>query len=343
MLPMNTHTRRSVTTTALVAASTGLLAIAAPAASASTSSTSSVSAPAVVDTAPVITAPITAHPGALSVSWTPGNGTVRGYAVLATSGVGPAAVVKGSAIVPADASEATVSGLTNGSTYHVTVVPFTDAGLGLSSAVVDGTPTAESPVPAISEAVRNLAATKGLGFVTASWAAPVNDNGATIVAYSVIVIDRAGNALGGWRNVRPDVRSASLSGLKGGHTYDVYVLPVTAAGFGKVAPGVAITPSATSIVLPKAPTAPAWSTAAPVGDTAVVSWGPAFEQGEAVTGYNVIVIQHNDMTAWKVTGADQRQVTVPLDEGTPAAIYVVAQSASGFGALPEAPIPAQHG
>jgi hypothetical protein len=336
---MHTHTRRSVTSTALVAATTGLFAIAAPVASAATSTTSSAFALAVVDTtAPVLTT-VTPHPGSLQVAWTaPTTGApVRGYVVLATSGT----TVKSSAVVLGDTLEASVAGLTNGNTYHISVVPFRDSGVGTSSNVIDGTPLAASPVTAISEAAQSVSASKGLGFATVAWAAPVSDGGSTIVAYSVVAVDRAGGALAGWRNVRPDVRSASLTGLTGGHTYDLYVLPVNSLGFGKVAPAVAVTLSSTSVVAPKPPTAPAWATAVPTGDTAVVSWGAAFEQGEAVTKYNVIVIQNEAMTAWSVVGADSRTVTVPLAENGEALVYVIAQSATGYGSLP-IPVPVNH-
>jgi len=121
------------------------------------------------------------------------------------------------------------------------------------------------------------------------------------------------------------------------------VIPVNAGGFGAIAPGVALTISASSIVLPTTPTAPAWATAIPSGDQAVVSWGPAFEQGQPVTGYNVVVIQNNEMTAWKIAGPDQRQVTVPLGENGTASVFVVAQSAGGFGFFDlESAIPVNH-
>jgi hypothetical protein len=310
-----------------VAASTGLFAIVAPAATASASSTS-VSAFALVETPPVASA-VTNHPGAVSVTWTPGAGTARGYAVLATSGT----TVKGVAIVPGDATEGTVSGLTNGSNYQMTVVAITDNGVGSPSNAIQGQPTAASPVAGPATAVHGLSALGGQGFATVNWTAPDSDGGSAIAAYSVVAVDRAGNALGAWRNVRPDVRSASLTGLLGGHTYDLYVIPVTALGFGAVAPGVALTISATSIVVPQTPTVPAWATAVPSGDQAVVSWGPASERGQAVTGYNVVVIQNNSMTAWALAGPDQRQVTVPLGENGAASVYVVAQSAGGFGVL----------
>ena len=336
---MTTHTRRSATTTAIVAATTGLFAIAAPAASASASSTSSAASSAVfsiavVDPGAPVISSVVPHPASLAVAWTaPASGTPLSYAVLATSG----SVVKATQVVPGDALETTLSGLANDVTYEVTVVPVSLTGLGVSSAAVAGMPLAASPVAAISEAVGNLAASKGLGFATLTWTAPASDGGASVQAYSVLAVDRANAAVAAWRNVKPDVRSASLSGLTGGHTYDLYVLPVNAVGFGKIAPAVSVTISGNSIVTPKTPTM-SWSTAIPSGNHAVVSWGPAAENGEAVTGYNVVVIQHQDMTSWTVASADQRQVQVPLDQNGTAQVYVFAQSKSGFGTI-GAPIP----
>ena len=336
---MTTHTRRSATTTAIVAATTGLFAIAAPAATASASTTSSAASSAefstsVVDPgAPVITSAL-AHPGSAAVAWTaPATGTVLSYAVLATSG----GVVKATQVVPGDVLETTVTGLTNNINYQMTVIPIGIGGVGISSAALSVLPLAESVVAAIPGAVGNLTATKGLGFASLSWSAPASDGGAPVQAYSVLAVDRANGAVAAWRNVKSDVRNASLSGLTGGHTYDLYVLPVNAVGFGAVAPASAVTISGTSITTPKAPTM-SWSTAIPSGNHAVVSWGPALENGEAVTGYNVVVIQHGDMTSWTVASADQRQVQVPLDQNGTASVYVFAQSKSGFGTLAD-PIP----
>jgi uncharacterized delta-60 repeat protein len=269
----------------------------------------------------------------LSVAWTApeveSGGPVRAYYVTASVGT----TVKSHQVVAGDVRQTSLTGLDNGTTYNVVVVPYTSAGPGSSSAPVSETPSAIAPATTGAGPVRALAASPGRRFATVTWAPPADDGGAPISAYSVIAINHASGALVVWRNVPADVRLATVPDLTVGVAYDVYIVAATPAGFGAIAPAVSVTPTSTT---PAAqPPQTSWVSAVPAGASANVAWGPAVERGEAVTHYNVIVIQGGSMTAWQVTGPDQRQATVPLGAQGPAQVYVVAQSKSGYGPLPD--------
>ena len=274
---------------------------------------------------------MTPRQGALSVTWTPPaadtNGPVRAYYVAALD----AGAVAGGTVVAGDVRQASISGLTNGRTYQVVVVPYTATGPGTGSLVVNGTPAATAPSITTAGAVQNLAASAGNGFATVTWSPPGDDGGAPLSIYSVIAINHSTGALAAWRNLPADVRTAAIPNLTNGNSYDLYVLAATSAGFGQVAPAVHATPLPTGAAA-LAPTV-GWTSAVAVGPTAVVTWGPPIEHGQPATHVNVIVIQNGTMTAWSVTAADQRQTTVPLASTGTAQIYVIAQSQGGYGSI----------
>ncbi len=272
-----------------------------------------------------------AHPNGLSVTWTPPAGTaggpIRAYYVVAVTGT----TLAGGQVVGADVRQASIAGLQNGTVYRVIVTPYTTSGPGVPSAPAQRAPgSAEAPI-APAGPVQALSAAVGRDFATVTWAPPADDGGAPISTYCVIALNHATGALAAWRNLPADVRSAAVPGLAAGTTYDLYVVAATAAGFGQLAPAVAATPATTGPVA-QAPSIP-WATATAVGSSAVVTWGPPTEQGQATTHVNVIAIQNGAMSAWQVTGPDQRQTTIPLASAGTAQIYVIAQSQTGYGPL----------
>jgi len=329
MLPMQNH--RRTTAKALLAASTvSLVSVMAP--HAALASESSARIESVVPSAtPTITG-VDELKGALSVTWSAPSieGTIVAYHVLATRGLDGSGnpIVKGQQVVPADVTETTISGLTNGNKYDLVVFPITTLGYGLPSLPASGTPNAEGD-GAVVPVDLSFSTTKGAGFLTASWNAPEWDGGSAVVGYSVIVVDQAGNALAAWRNVAADVRNASITGLKAGHTYDVYVVADNAKGLGQLPDAQHVQIVSGSTTSPAKPTM-SWASAIASGDNAVVSWGPADEHGQPTTKYDVVVTQNGAMTAWKVVGANARQAVVPLADGDPATIVVIAESASGM-------------
>ncbi len=281
-------------------------------------------------TTPAAVTAVTARQGALSVTWTPAadaGDPVRAYYVAALDG----GAVAGGTAVSADVRQTSISGLTNGRPYQVVVVPYTASGPGATSAIVTGTPSATAPPVAPAAPVQNVAATGGNAFATVTWSPPADDGGAPISVYSVIAINHATGALAAWRNLPSDARTAAIPALTNSTTYDLYVLAATGAGFGQLALAVTATPLATGAAA-AAPSIP-WAAAVQVGPNAVVTWGPPTEQGQTATHVNVIAIQNGAMTAWQVTGPDQRHTSIPLASAGTAQIYVIAQSQTGYGPL----------
>ena len=291
-------------------------------------------APVVLTDAPSISS-VTARPSALSVNWVAQEdltgGAIRAYQVTAFEN----GVVKSDRVVAGDVRNASLSGLTNDHDYDVVVMPYTGAGQGNASDSVEATPLRDGSAVAEATMARDVIATTGKRFATVAWAPPANDGGSGITGYSVITVEKVSGAFHSWRNLGADNRSASVPELTSGRAYDIFVMPLTAAGFGDLAPAVSVTTNAFSEVLPLAP-ATTWVSAVASGGSAWVSWGPAIERGEALTSWNVVVMQGDTMVAWRVIGAAaQRQVAVPISStGGPASVYVFAQSASGYGPMP---------
>jgi hypothetical protein len=180
--------------------------------------------------------------------------------------------------------------------------------------------------------VRDLTVASGRRFATLTWAPPANDGGAPILGYGVVAIRPGTGEIAGWRNVPADVRAASMPHLSPGVPYDLYVVPYTSLGYGGLAPAVHVSLLDTPAPLPQPPTV-SWASATQAGSSAYVSWGPAVERGEAVTAFHVIVIRDGVMTAWQPTTPTQRQVVVSVGTTGTVDVYVIPQSAGGFGPL----------
>src|SRR5205807_8445220 len=91
----------------------------------------------------------------------------------------------GTATVTAPATIATLTGLTNGTSYTFTVTPRSAAGAGLTSAPSNSvTPTAPVVLTAPG-APTGVTATAGNASASVSWTAPLSDGGSAINSYSV--------------------------------------------------------------------------------------------------------------------------------------------------------------
>ncbi|WP_161952663.1 fibronectin type III domain-containing protein [Actinoplanes sp. TFC3] len=185
---------------------------------------------------------------------------------------------------------ATVTGLTNGTTYPVQVRAVNTAGASTASAAVPGTPAADAP-----SAPGALSASPGDGSATLSFAAPADDGGSAVTGYELSL--DGGDT---WRPLSttgagPNLR-ATLLGLTNGTAYSVKIRARNPIGAGAASAAVSFTPSATPATAPGAPSA---VTATPGDRTAVLAFFPPAQDGGApITGYEVSV---ND-GAW--TGLD---------------------------------------
>ena len=143
---------------------------------------------------------------------------------VSTSGT-PAA-----AVYDASTTSATVTGLTNGTTYYFVVQARAKSGHPIStSAAESATPMAPPSVP---DAPTGLTASAGDSEVSLTWTAPASDNGSPVASYNVY----AGTSAGGENYDTPAATvsgtSATVTGLTDGTTYYFVVTAVSDAGEG---------------------------------------------------------------------------------------------------------------
>jgi len=162
---------------------------------------------------------VSATPGnaQASVSWTApasNNGAaITSYTVTSTPG-GLTATVNGST------TSATVTGLSNGTSYTFTVTATNSAGTSAAStASASVTPAAPPGAPTA------VAATGGMGQATVTWTAPASNGGAAITSYTV-------TSSPGGLTATTTTTSATVTGLTNGTTYTFAVTATNWAGTG---------------------------------------------------------------------------------------------------------------
>jgi hypothetical protein len=262
---------------------------------------------------------VTATPGAgqATVHWSApafnGGSPITGYDV--TPYIGAAAQTTTSV---GAAPQTTITGLTNGTTYTFKVVAKNVAGSGVSS-------TASNPVTprTVPDAPTSVSATPGPGEATVTWSAPAFNGGSAITGYDVT------RYVGGIAESTTSlglVTQATLSGLLNGTTYTFRVAARNVAGPGALSdPSNAVTPR----TVPDAPT----NVAAIPGDAqATVSWSAPFDEGSAITGYDVTSYVAGVALGTTSVGAVTQATLTGLTNGTAYTFRVVAKNAIGAGA-----------
>ncbi|MDX6393162.1 MAG: hypothetical protein QOJ73_4225 [Streptosporangiaceae bacterium] len=187
----------------------------------------------------------TAGNGGASVSWTApssGNSPITSYSVTPSTGTTTLAPTVISGNPPA--TNATISGLTNGVTYTFTVTATNAVGAGPASAASNAvTPTA----PTVPAAPTGVTATAGNTAATVTWTAPAI-GGSPITSYTVTRY-LAGNAQATTTVTgSPPATSTAVTGLTNGSSYTFRVSASNAIGAGPAsAASNAVTPSAATV------------------------------------------------------------------------------------------------
>ncbi|TME28819.1 MAG: fibronectin type III domain-containing protein, partial [Chloroflexi bacterium] len=146
-----------------------------------------------------------------TVTWVPplsnGGSSITSYLVTSNP-------PGGTATINAPSTIATLTGLTNGTTYTFTVTPRSAAGAGLTSAPSNSvTPTAPVVLTAPG-APTGVTATAGNASANVAWLAPLSTGGSPITSYTV-----TSSPPGVVASVPASVTSTAVSGLTNGTTY----------------------------------------------------------------------------------------------------------------------------
>ncbi|WP_245966307.1 fibronectin type III domain-containing protein [Sphaerisporangium album] len=254
---------------------------------------------------------VTAVPGdaAATVSWQAPAGSgpaITGYTVTASPG--------GATATTTGATTATVSGLSNGTSYTFTVTASSASGTSAPSAASDPVmprPASKPDRPFVTDVYARDTA------VRVSWAPPA-DGGASLTKYVVTA------APGGARvETPPDATETIVPGLTNGTSYTFTVTAVNGLGEGQPsAPSNPVEPQPAQV-----PMTPPGLLAVPLDGRIDVQWSPAVDGGAPITGYTVTaqpggttVKTAPDTTAAALTG---------LANGTAYTVSVVAENTAG--------------
>ena len=175
--------------------------------------------------------------------------------------------------ISATETSATITGLTNGSRYDVTVSAINAVGAGDESTYVAVTPATTPDSP------RNVQATRDSGGATIDWVVPASDGGSTVISYRIQVWDSSNLAV----DTTSTTTTISVSGLTNGKTYRVAVSALNSVGASVASAPTYVTPATT-------PSAPREISGTRGDSHAVISWGsPSSDGGDVIIDYVVRV------------------------------------------------------
>ena len=218
-------------------------------------------------------------------------------------------------------TSATVTGLTNGTTYQVQVRAGNVAGDGAWSDSSNAKPDTTPDKPDKPEV------TRGDTELSVSWDAPDND-GTAITDYDVrYCSSNCTNSNAVWTEWQSSntstTRSATITGLTNGTKYYVQVRAQNAAGNGPWSDSTSATPN----VKPQKPSAP---TLARGNASLAVSWSAPTNEGTAITDYDVQYKKSSDSTwtEWRAsnTSTSLTATITGLTNGTEYDVQVRAQN-----------------
>ena len=219
---------------------------------------------------------------------------------------------------------ATVTGLTNGTSYVFQVAAITDAGRGAFAKSAAVVPTDVPGVPG------GLLSGAGNARASVSWTAPVT-NGSAISKYVVQLNEDiyAVNADANWRTVSsPTTTLATVTGLANGKYYWFRVAAVNAVGQG------AFTTASVAVMPDTPPAAATGLKTAPGNGSMGLSWSTPVLNGTPTTSY-LVQYARTGSTVWttfgRTTTATPAATVTGLINGVGYSFRVAATNAAGTG------------
>ena len=237
-----------------------------------------------------------------------GGSAITSYTVTNNAGVDPVTTINGST------TTATVSGLTNGTSYTFTVFATNINGDSLPS--IASSEIIPSTVPNVPTSVSG---TSGNTQATISWTAPVATGGSAITSYTVT------SNPGGLTKTTTDgsTTTATVEGLTNGTSYTFTVVATNIKGSSSAS-------TASSEIIPSTvPNVPT-SVSGTSGNTqATISWtAPVATGGSAITSYTV-TSNPGGLTKTTLNGSTTTATVEGLTNGTSYTFTVVATNIKG--------------
>ncbi len=252
-----------------------------------------------------------------TVTWTApapnGGSAISGYTVTPYIGSTAGSPTQ----VGASTTSATISGLSNGTTYTFQVTATNTGGTGPAGTSNTATPAATPQAPG------NVVATAGNTQATVTWTAP--DPGATSITGYTITPYIGANA-GTSVPAGPSATGVTVTGLVNGTTYTFQIYATNSYGNGFVATSNAATPATV-------PTVPTGISAVNGNGQATVSWSaPASNGGAPITSYTVTpYVGGTAGSPSSVGGTVFSLVVTGLTNGTNYTFQVYASNSAGAG------------
>ena len=262
----------------------------------------------------------------VTVSWSApsnnGGSPVTGYTATASP--------SGRTCVTATTS-CTVTGLTNGTSYTFTVKASNLIGPGSSSSASSGViPATTKPGPPTT-----VVGTVGNAQVSFTWAAPLDNGGASVTAYTVTAFTSGGVAVSPAKTCSPasvSTRACTITGLTNGTDYKFSVTATNARGTSDASGQTGLL---RPLTVPGAPT----GLTGTVGDSQVsFTWAaPASTGGSAITAYTVTTYTSagsavSPANTCSPASVSTRACTISgLTKGTAYTFVVYATNAAGIG------------
>ncbi|MBU6232900.1 MAG: fibronectin type III domain-containing protein [Acidobacteria bacterium] len=279
----------------------------------SSPSASSSETPATVAGAPKLDT-VTSLDGSLAVAWsapaTLGGTTLTGYTVTVDDGDG------GVFTCTTTSTTCTVSGLTNGVLYVVTVVATNSEGNSAASNATSATPYAVPSAP------QSVLVTSGDATLEVAWSAPVSDGGSAVYSYTVTADDGDGGVF----TCTTSKLTCIVTGLTNGTTYSLSVVALNNAGESPASTVTLGTPTP-AIAAPSAPTL----VSAITGNASLlVTWTPGADGGSAITGFTVYALDaKGTLFTCSAAASATSCVVAGLSNGTSYTVSVVATNDVG--------------